>query len=552
MLNSETIKKKVNNINFSNKPAFVDLPWYGEQPQLENSVDTIRNKILCLASPIWVVRGENEIYLTEYDGFYNNGSGWVGERLAYLPAVPATALGDESFKQTYGVEYAYYSGAMANAIASVEMVITLGKNGMMGSYGSAGMPIDRIKTAIQDIQSALPNGPYAVNLINTPFEPGLELKLVELYLEYGVPVLEASAYMELSYSLVYYRAAGLSLDVNGQVLIKNRIIAKVSRKEVASRFMNPAPQEYLDQLMMDGKITPLQAELAKTVPVADDITVEADSGGHTDNRPLVGLIPTMIALRDRIQAERQYAVPVRVGAGGGISTPASALAAFEMGAAYVVTGSVNQACVESGASKHTRGLLAQADMADVIMAPAADMFEMGVKVQVLKRGTMFAMRASKLYELYSRYENLEAIPTADRERIEKTIFRRTLDEVWADTASFFKQRDPKQFERAEEDGHYKMALIFRWYLGLSSRWSVVGEAGREMDYQIWCGPAMGSFNEWVKGSYLEPVENRKVVDVVLQILNGAAYLKRIGILRAQGVQLPAELQTIYPMQALRN
>jgi len=87
---------------------------------------------------------------------------------------------------------------------------------------------------------------------------------------------------------------------------------------------------------------------------------------------------------------------------------------------------------------------------------------------------------------------------------------------------------------------------------LSSRWSVVGEAGREMDYQIWCGPAMGSFNEWVKGSYLEPVENRKVVDVVLQILNGAAYLKRIGILRAQGVHLPAELQTIYPMQALRN
>ena len=34
------------------------------------------------------------------------------------------------------------------------------------------------------------------------------------------------------------------------------------------------------------------------------------------------------------------------------------------------------------------------------MAPAADMFEMGVKLQVLKRGTMFPMRAQKLYELY--------------------------------------------------------------------------------------------------------------------------------------------------------
>lgn len=546
MLNPESIRTKKKNMSYAGNPAFAGLPWYGRQNQLENSREGIRLAILSLTSPLWVVRVGDEIFITECGGFQEDGTGLIAERLAYLPALPSAALGDAAFKQTYGLDYAYYSGAMANAISSVEMVIALGKNGMMGSYGSAGMPLERIEIALQDIQSALPNGPYAVNLIHTPFEPGLELKLVALYLQYGVPVLEASAYMELSYSLVYYRAAGLSLDEDGQLQIKNRIIAKVSRKEVASRFMQPAPQEFLDQLIADGKITSLQAELAKTVPVADDITVEADSGGHTDNRPLVGLIPTMLALRDRIQAEQDYDIPVRVGAGGGISTPASALAAFEMGASYVVTGSVNQACIESGASEHTRKLLVQADMADVIMAPAADMFEMGVKVQVLKRGTMFAMRASKLYELYTRYESIEAIPDADRERIEKTIFRRKLDDVWADTAAFFKQRDPKQIVRAEEDGHYKMALIFRWYLGLSSRWSVVGEAGREMDFQIWCGPSMGSFNEWVRGSYLEEMENRRVVDVILQILNGAAYLKRVGILRAQGIQLAADLQNYYP------
>src|ERR1019366_8424775 len=54
---------------------------------------------------------------------------------------------------------------------------------------------------------------------------------------------------------------------------------------------------------------------------------------------------------------------------------------------------------ESGASEGVRRLLAQAEQADTAMAPAADMFEMGVKVQVLKRGTMFPMRAAKLYEL---------------------------------------------------------------------------------------------------------------------------------------------------------
>src|ERR671935_238903 len=104
------------------------------------------------------------------------------------------------------------------------------------------------------------------------------------------------------------------------------------------------------------------------------------------------------------------ALPLRVGAAGGIAPPASAAAAFLMGAAYVLTGSINQACVESGSSDPVREMLAAAEQADVIMAPAADMFEMGVKVQVLKRGTMFAMRAQKLYELYRTCPDMASIP----------------------------------------------------------------------------------------------------------------------------------------------
>src|SRR5213075_3467264 len=98
------------------------------------------------------------------------------------------------------------------------------------------------------------------------------------------------------------------------------------------------------------------------------------------------------------------------GAAGGIGTPAAAAAAFAMGAAYVVTGSINQACTESGSSDVVRKMLAAAEQADVAMAPAADMFEMGVKVQVLKRGTMFGVRSAKLYEAYHGHASLEAIP----------------------------------------------------------------------------------------------------------------------------------------------
>ena len=160
------------------------------------------------------------------------------------------------------------------------------------------------------------------------------------------------------------------------------MIAKISRSEVARKFLQPAPIKILNALVEQGQITPLQATLAQKVPLADDITVEADSGGHTDNRSLVCLLPSIIALRDEIQRQYHYQRPVRVGAAGGIGTPEAALAAFMMGASYIVTGSVNHSCIEAGTSEHTKQLLAQAGMADVVMAPCADMFEMGVKVQL--------------------------------------------------------------------------------------------------------------------------------------------------------------------------
>ena len=167
--------------------------------------------------------------------------------------------------------------------------------------------------------------------------------------------------------------------------------------------------------------------MASEIPMAQDITAEADSAGHTDNRPLVTLLPTFLTIRDRLQQKHRYSQQLRVGAAGGLSTPSSLAAAFAMGAAYVVTGSINQACTESGASDTVRQLLAKAEQADTAMAPAADMFEMGVKVQVLKRGTMFPMRAAKLYELYRANTGLDTIPASEKTVLEKSVFPMFID-----------------------------------------------------------------------------------------------------------------------------
>ncbi|HTU89481.1 MAG TPA: PfaD family polyunsaturated fatty acid/polyketide biosynthesis protein, partial [Gemmataceae bacterium] len=393
-----------------------------------------------------------------------------------------------------------------------------------------------------------PHPPYGFNLIHSPAEPSLERAVVDLYLRRGVRLVEASAFLDLTLPVVRYRVHGIRRDPSGKIVAANRVIVKVSRVEVASKFFAPPPERMLQELVRQGDITQEQAALAARIPVAQDVTAEADSGGHTDNRPAITLVPTLIALRDRLQTQYGYDEPLRVGAAGGIATPASAAAAFAMGAAYVLTGSVNQACVESGSSDAVREMLAQAEQADTIMAPAADMFEMGVKVQVLKRGTMFAMRAAKLYELYRAYPSLEALPDAERANIEKNLFRAPLAEIWDKTRAFFLQRDPPQVARADRDAKHKMALVFRWYLGLSSRWANAGEPARRLDYQVWCGPAMGAFNEWTKGFFLEQPGNRRVVTVAFNILYGAALLLRLQTLRSQGLPLLSEWSRVTPLE----
>ena len=207
------------------------------------------------------------------------------------------------------------------------------------------------------------------------------------------------------------------------------MIAKVSREEVAAKFLAPAPEKMLRELVQLNKITVQEAELAHLVPIAQDITAEADSGGHTDNRPALALLPTFLALRGQAMDRYGYAAALRIGLGGGIATPEAAAAAFAMGAAFVLTGSINQACREADTSEAVRQMLVQARQADVIMAPAADMFELGAKVQVLKRGTMFAMRASKLYDLYRAHDDYYQIPSQDRATIERDFLKTSFEQA---------------------------------------------------------------------------------------------------------------------------
>jgi PfaD family protein len=477
----------------------------------------------------------------------NRGDG--GGRVAFVPACRLESHGDSTFRRDHRLRYACMSGAMANGIGSVEVVEAMGTHGLLGIFGAAGLGVDAIERAIDRLERSLGDRiPFGMNLIHSPAEPQMESETVSLYLRRKVRLVEASAFLALTLPVVRYRVAGIHRDASGRIVAPNRVIAKVSRFEVATKFMAPPPDRFLKELVARGEIDSAQAEWAARIPMAEDITAEADSGGHTDNQPAIVLLPTMVALRDKLQAEHRYDHPVRIGAAGGISTPWAAAAAFAMGAAYVVTGSVNQSCIEAGTSDIVRRMLAQAQQAEIAMAPAADMFEMGVKVQVLKRGTMFAMRAAKLYELYRTHDRLEQIPPGELATLEKTVFRAPLEKIWDETQAYFQKRDPSRLQKALADPKQKMALVFRWYLGMSSRWANTGEASRAVDFQIWCGPAMAAFNDWARGSFLEAPENRRVATIAWNILYGTSVLVRARILGIQGITLPPGLPRLKPLE----
>src|SRR5262249_57432009 len=137
-------------------------------------------------------------------------------------------------------------------------------------------------------------------------------------------------------------------------------------------------------------------------------------------------------------------------------------------------------------------------------------------------GTLVAGRPQRLSQVYRGYPSLEETPAGLRGPLERDVLHATFDEIWAETRGFWQQRDPAEIARAERDPKHRMALVFRWYLGKSSRWAIDGETSRRADYQLWAGPAVGAFNRWTAGSFLAEPGERTVTQIALNLLEGAA------------------------------
>ena len=108
-------------------------------------------------------------------------SGRVGSNgdypiLAVLPPLYPEWLGDRSFTEQHGLRFPYVAGAMANGIATVELVVAMANSGCLGFFGAAGLQLPQIEQAIDSLKQELdPNGlSWGSNLIHSPNEPDLE------------------------------------------------------------------------------------------------------------------------------------------------------------------------------------------------------------------------------------------------------------------------------------------------------------------------------------------------------------------------------------------
>lgn len=148
------------------------------------------------------------------------------------------------------------------------------------------------------------------------------------------------------------------------------------------------------------------------------------------------------------------------------------------------------------------------------------MFELGAKVQVLKKGGVPA-RANKLYELYRQYNSLDEIDEKTKKTIQERYFRKSFDEVYQEVKDHYPYQE---IERAEGNPKQKMALVFKWYFNMSSSLALKGDINRIVDFQVPCGPALGAFTQWVKGSDLENWQNSYTDKIAKKIMTETAEL----------------------------
>lgn len=419
---------------------------------------------------------------------------------------PGDGFGN-AFCRAWDARLAYVAGSPCDGIRTPEMVIRLAETGLVGFLDpeAAGGPLDAVLETLRERLGE--EAPIGLALHGEAIRPAADdvstEALVEAALHHDLRSLEVTGFARIASALVRFRYSGAHFGADGEPVARRRLLALVSSPRVAELFLEPPPDELVRGLEERGVLSTEEARLARRLPLASDLCVVPAPGSGAD---LATLLPVILRLRDHRSDEEH---DVRVGAGGALGTPGAIAAAFLLGADFVRTAAIQLAAGESALSEAVKTLLRALDFGDTTLAPAPAGFALGARRSVVGKGTFFPARAQKLYELLRFHDSLEAVDAKTRERLERTLFQQSLDEVW-------RKITVERPELASADAKTRMAAVFGWYLESSLAWTLEGRETRRLDYQIPCDESLAAFNLYC------PDGERSVLAMAERLMRDAA------------------------------
>jgi trans-AT polyketide synthase/acyltransferase/oxidoreductase domain-containing protein len=179
--------------------------WMGDREAVYTEPDGIAAVLRDIRQPIYIVINQGRLALAsggtaQLKSESAEADGESLPLLGFIPAVTLSQLGDAGFCGDHGIRYAYMTGAMANGIASVELVQAAAKGAVLGSYGAAGQSIELVSSAIDRLlgpeaassdtdassgSSGPPHPGICFNLIHSPNEQEHEAAVVDLSCDEG-------------------------------------------------------------------------------------------------------------------------------------------------------------------------------------------------------------------------------------------------------------------------------------------------------------------------------------------------------------------------------
>ncbi len=140
--------------------------WEQQEGAVCHPLATLPEHLRRLHVPFYLVDNQGERQIALGGGIYSNIHADTRHHplLAIAMAQTINALGDPFFCRDHQIQYPYMAGAMANGIASVELVASFAAAGLLASFGAAGLSLPEIDQAIIRLHNTTDGKPYCFNL----------------------------------------------------------------------------------------------------------------------------------------------------------------------------------------------------------------------------------------------------------------------------------------------------------------------------------------------------------------------------------------------------